>query len=324
MSDGVNAWTVFVSSMAITSNKAGGGGMARLASNAGIADANYSVQAEQYMKGDISFAYNGVSGSLFLIGRYVDANNFYCAYISSLGAGNEELNYRIGKVVSGNYSNIVTDYENDGAGTTWRFDLDGTSLKLFKDGSQVLSTTDSTFTSIGYPGVSSAVVVGTTPISLSNSPAYYADNFIVKGTAASSGVTVNATTDALILTENAATISYDINIAAGVDTLTLTEYSADVVYGVNINATTASLTLTEYSATVDTGSNDVEVSASTASLTLTEYPAFVEYPTFITASYDTLTLIEYAATVATGTSTLTNPGATGITYNGWTAKVDVL
>lgn len=314
MSDGVNTWTTLSGSPTVASNKQSGNGSARVTSNTGFANANYSVQAEQYMKGDLSYNGGGVSGELRLYGRIVDSSNYYEAQISSNGGTNGEITVYINIVVSGTPTSLVNFAIEDDGYTTWRFDLDGTSLKLFGDGSQLLTTTDSTYTSTGYPGIASTGPIGT----------FSSDNFIVKGTSASSGVTVNATTDALVLTENAATISYDINISAGVDTLTLTEYSSDVVYGVNINATTAYLTLTEYSATVDTGSNDVEVIATTASLTLTEHTAFVEYPTFITASYDTLILTEHAATVATGASTLTNPGATSITYNGWTATVDVL
>ena len=357
MSDAVNTWTALSGTPTIVSNKQSGIGIARVTDNSGFANANYSVQAEQYMKGDVSYAADGVDGEIRLYARIVDANNYYVGVASSNGGSNGALTLRIQKYVSGSPTDLATIALDDDGYTTWRFDVDGTSLKLFGDGGQLTSATDSTYTSTGYAGLASTGPIGN----------FSSDNFIVKGTAAAGNVNVGATTDSLTLTESPATVSYDIDVSASTDSLTLTENSATVQLNANVSASVDALTLVEYAATVEVGGDtdvdsstanltlteyaasvsvDIPVNASVASLSLTEYSASVsldtnvsasndalvitgqaatiEFPLNISASYDTLTLSTYDANVQTGSSTLTNPGATNITYNGWTATVDVL
>lgn len=182
MSDGVNTWTTLSGSPTVASNKQSGAGSARVTSNSNFANANYSVQAEQYMKGDASYNGDGVSGELRLYGRIVDASNHYVAQISSDGGTNGSITVFIYKIVSGSPTQLVNFVIDDDGYTTWRFDLDGTSLKLFGDGSQLLTTTDSTYTSTGYAGIASTGPIGT----------FSSDNFIVKGTAVAGGATLTA------------------------------------------------------------------------------------------------------------------------------------
>ena len=138
----------------------------------------------------------------------------------------------------------------------------------------------------------------------------------------SSGTNISATSDALTLTEYAASINAATNIAATVDNLTVTEYAASIStaknvqatvdnltlteYAANINAATLiqatvdNLTITEYQATVQAG-NNTTISINTDALTLTEYQANVNAATNISASVDALTVTEYQASVSTGT-----------------------
>lgn len=182
MSDGVNTWTALSGTPTIASNKQSGNGIGRVTGNSNFANANYSVQAEQYMKGDVSYNADGVSGEIRLLGRIVDSSNYYVAAISSNGGTNGSLTLKIQKVVSGSPTDLASIALDDDGYTTWRFDLDGTSLKLFGDGGQLTSATDSTYTSIGYAGIASTGPIGT----------FSSDNFIVKGTAVAGGTTLTA------------------------------------------------------------------------------------------------------------------------------------
>jgi len=122
--------------------------------------------------------------------------------------------------------------------------------------------------------------------------------------------TVNATTDALTLTEQAATITYDVNVSAGTDALSLTEYAATVSLGVDVQANTDALTLTEYAASI---TYDVDVQAGTDTLTLTENAATISYDIDVQATTDALTLIEYAATITTGSDVLVSANTDALT-----------
>jgi len=177
MSDGVNTWTALSGTPTIASNKQSGNGIGRVTGNSNFANANYSVQAEQYMKGDVSYNADGVNGEIRLLGRIVDSSNYYVAAISSNGGSNGALTLKIQKVVSGSTTDLATIALDDDGYTTWRFDLDGTSLKIFGDGGQLTAATDSTYTSTGYAGLASTGPIGT----------FSSDNFIVKGTSTGGG-----------------------------------------------------------------------------------------------------------------------------------------
>lgn len=121
---------------------------------------------------------------------------------------------------------------------------------------------------------------------------------------AAAGTEVTATTDALILTENAATVNAETSVTATVDTLTLTEFAASVSLGVVISATTDALALTEFAATIKA---DNSIAVGLDALTLTELVAVVNAETSITATLAALTLTEFAATI-----TATAGGATNV------------
>lgn len=118
----------------------------------------------------------------------------------------------------------------------------------------------------------------------------------VRGQAVSA-TNINATTDALTLTENAASLALNIN--ANVDTLTLTEYASTLAQ--NITTTVDALTLTEHAAVVSVGS---VIAANVDTLTLTEYQASLAVN--VTTNVDTLNVTTYPATIGYAVNVATN------------------
>ncbi len=108
---------------------------------------------------------------------------------------------------------------------------------------------------------------------------------------------VSATTDALTLAENAATITLDVNVAANTDALVIAEFAATIDLGVNVFANTDALVLAGQQATV---SLDVDISASVNALTLTTHQATIstDLNVNIDAGFDALVLAEFAAAIA--------------------------
>lgn len=133
------------------------------------------------------------------------------------------------------------------------------------------------------PGGASASIGITTDAAVD----HWSGAFALIGT--SSGTTVNANTDALTLTEQAASIALDVNVSTVVDALTLTEQAASVSSDVVVNAAVDALTLTESAATI---TFDVNVQASVDALTLTELQASLSANTEVQANTDALTLTE--------------------------------
>lgn len=283
MSDGVNTWTALSGTPTIASNKQSGNGIGRVTGNSNFADANYSVQAEQYMKGDVSYASDGVNGEIRLLARIVDANNYYVGLASSNGGSNGALTLKIQKYVSGSPTDIITFAADDDGYTTWRFDVDGTSLKLFGDGSQLLSTTDSTYTAIGYAGIASTGPIGT----------FSSDNFIVKGTAVGGGGTESVGS------------SSGTGSAAGVGS----SEARSVASSAGTGAASGVGSFSEPGSSVGSAAGVGAATGAGAS----------EFRSVGSASG----VGSATAYWASGT-TLTNPGAINVVYNGWTATVDVL
>ena len=98
----------------------------------------------------------------------------------------------------------------------------------------------------------------------------------------------------MLLAENAATISYDLDIEATTEALTITPNAATVAYGAAVNASAVSLTLTENSATI---SHDINVLADCAALSLTAYPAVTSLDVSVDAGTVALNLTTYSATI---------------------------
>lgn len=156
------------------------------------------------------------------------------------------------------------------------------------------------------------------------------------------GTAVDATTDTLVLTEQAASVKADTSVTATTDSLVLTEFSANVGAGVNVNATSDSLALTPFSATIKT---DVEVSAVTDTLSITTFTADIgtgssvnattdvlgiatfnadiEASTSVQATVDNLVITEFNATVSTGVIVSAGTDTLVITEQAATVVVDI-
>lgn len=84
---------------------------------------------------------------------------------------------------------------------------------------------------------------------------------------------IGATTDTLVITEQNASISLDINIASTTDSLIVTEYAASINSGANVNCSFDALTVTEYPVTIGA---DTIIAAGTDPLVITEYAATIQ------------------------------------------------
>lgn len=168
---------------------------------------------------------------------------------------------------------------------------------------------------------------------------------VIRYTAAGGDTNVSAATEALTITEQAATISVDVDIAANVEALTITEFAATIalnvdisaateslvitenaatiVFDVNINASTEALTITSYSATVDVG-GDTTIAASTEALVITPQAAGIGYDVDVSASTESLVLTTQAATVLVGVNVLASVESLTITTQSATIGKDTV
>lgn len=112
--------------------------------------------------------------------------------------------------------------------------------------------------------------------------------------AGGSSLNVSATTDTLVIAEQAATIGLSKNVSASTDTLVITEFAATVGSALDVQATTDSLVISEQAATIGLAIN---VQAGTDSLVITEYPASLGSTQNVSATTDTLVITEQPATI---------------------------
>lgn len=155
------------------------------------------------------------------------------------------------------------------------------------------------------------------------------------------GTAIDATTDTLIIAEQAAIVQADVDvtITAGFDTLVIVEQGATVQANVDVNitATTDTLIITERVATVQ-ADVDTNISAGLDTLIISEQIATVQLitGTVINATTDTLIITEQGATVQADVDTSITAGvdtlviteqqatvslAIGITIDGAVTKV---
>lgn len=141
---------------------------------------------------------------------------------------------------------------------------------------------------------------------------------------AAGGTNVLATTDALVLTEQAAVVNAAISVAATTDTLLITEQSASISLGVGVNATTAALVLAEQAATVtlvDVG-DDTNVLATKQSLLITEQAATVNAALNVGANTDSLLITGLTAQVGAGLNVVATTQALTITEQSAGVRLD--
>lgn len=108
-------------------------------------------------------------------------------------------------------------------------------------------------------------------------------------------VGVGATVAALALATSAASISVATDVQAAVDALSLTENQASISYDVGVSAGVDSLALTENQASI---AHDINVNGAIATLTLTENQATISLGVDVQAATDALTLTEQQASIA--------------------------
>lgn len=127
-------------------------------------------------------------------------------------------------------------------------------------------------------------------------------------------VDVVASTEALTITEHSATIALGVNVSTATESLVITEQVATVALDVNVSASTEALTITSYQAVVEVGGN-TNVIASTESLTITGQQASVGYDVDVAASTESLTLTTHAASVQLGANVVASVESLTITTN---------
>lgn len=135
-----------------------------------------------------------------------------------------------------------------------------------------------------------------------------------------SNTEVNTNLATLTLTEQAATLSYDVDVGAGLDTLTLTEQTATVNLNVDVGATTDALALTEQQGTVTL---DINVQGVVDTLALTEQNASVTLGVNVSTNLDTLLLQEQQASLTLDRNVNTNVVALSLTENQASIILDV-
>lgn len=114
---------------------------------------------------------------------------------------------------------------------------------------------------------------------------------------------VNATTDSLVITEQAATISLDVDISSNAGSLVITEHSATISLDVEISSSTDTLVISGQQADVNL---DVTVDAGVGSLVISEHQADVNLDVTVDAGFDTLVITEQNATVSLTSGTNVN------------------
>lgn len=92
-----------------------------------------------------------VDDTIYLEVRYQDASNFY--YCLIYGANSTASPTHIGKKVSGTASSLANTTDTLVANDIFRCEVVGSTLTLYKNGSSILSTTDTTISGAGNGGV---------------------------------------------------------------------------------------------------------------------------------------------------------------------------
>lgn len=135
-------------------------------------------------------------------------------------------------------------------------------------------------------------------------------------------VDVSAPTEALTITEYGATVSLGVDVAAATEALTITEQAATIVLDVDVGASTEALTITPYQAVVEVG-GATNVQASTEALTITTNQAYISNDVDVACNTESLTLTTLAASTLLGTNVEASVAALTITENQATIGQDV-
>jgi hypothetical protein len=110
-------------------------------------------------------------------------------------------------------------------------------------------------------------------------------------------VNVSAATESLAITENQATVSLGVGVDANTESLVVTGNAASIAHNINVVASTEALTITEHQATIDAG-GATNINTSTESLVVTGQQAQVGFDVNVIANPESLTVTENQATVS--------------------------
>jgi hypothetical protein len=128
----------------------------------------------------------------WLVARYVDTSNYYVA--GSNGAANA-ADKKIVKNVAGTKTELASGDSADTVGDVFKFEVRNATKKLYRNGVELLSTSDNALTSAGSAGVAWGNVgtVATDDVSGLTRIDDYSVNEVSSGAATANGVTVTAT-----------------------------------------------------------------------------------------------------------------------------------
>lgn len=138
---------------------AGGGDVGLYYNTASPASADYSVSADIFVVNNANASYGGVAGRVV-----IGANTMYRAYYRQ-----ELTAWRLEKMVAGTPTTLGSDYTQSLTNSqtyTVKLEMIGTSIKLYVDGVERISATDSDIAGAGKAAVMSYTSGGQQPTSI--------------------------------------------------------------------------------------------------------------------------------------------------------------
>lgn len=104
---------------------------------------------------DVSATMNNVTSGgdprpFYLVARYQDASNYYAAGVYRAAAANDA---KMWKKVAGTVTELASGDTGIAVSDVLKFELRGSTLKLYKNGGEILSATDGAITAAGKAGI---------------------------------------------------------------------------------------------------------------------------------------------------------------------------
>jgi hypothetical protein len=136
---------------------------------------------------DITVTIRNITGGdnqpLLLVGRFTDASNMYAggSYRNEMAADK-----KIWKKVAGTVTELASGDSALVAGDTLKFEIRSATKKLYKNGVELLSTSDDALTSIGRGGLGGGAVM----VAGHNLGAWFVDDFLLDEVAAAGDETL--------------------------------------------------------------------------------------------------------------------------------------
>lgn len=276
------------------------------------ADATYP-SADYEVQFTVVTAGAGTTRPIYVGVRYQDASNLYCVRLHAAASG-----YRLHKKVSDSWSALGTAV-TIANGSVVKVQIIGSTLKLFDDGVEVDSVTDSDITAAGKSFVAMGGGTFGTASTDDVHSSLTVDTFSVTDLAAG-GATLVADTVSFSLTGNDATLSRQVSLAVDAAAFTLSGQAAGLTVGYQLTAVVATFALTGQDATL---SRQVTLAADVGAYTLTGIDVVLTYSgaggafsidvtvgAFALTGQDAALTVGYQLPTVTGAYTLTGQVAT--------------